>query len=673
MTDKLDTLKNLAAPAPSEEARRRALDAALLAFDNDQRDARQASARGSRLTSIVNTFKRVFDMDIRVPVAAGALGLILLPLAWQLNSTTSLTPLPPPTTTTEISSLPLEDGRARDDLAAPMTGEVREEVAQESDESTKLAAGNAASSDASGGQPGVVPPTAPMAEPSVVFRAPADASVAPMMTVANEQRAYAPEMEAGDRFEGFDDNGVVDVLQQPVSTFSIDVDTASYAYVRRALSDGFLPPADAVRVEEMINYFSYDYPVPDSAGEPFRPTIAVYPTPWNPNTQLLQIGIKGFVPPAIEDVRSNLVFLIDTSGSMDEPDKLPLLKRAFTLLVNELDASDTVSIVTYAGSAGTVLMPTSGADKATILAALDNLAPGGSTAGAAGIEEAYRLAERSMADGGVNRVILATDGDFNVGLSSPEALEDFIARKRDEGISLSVLGFGTGNYYDALMQSLAQNGNGNAAYIDSFAEARKVLVEEAGATLVTIASDVKIQVEFNPAQIAEYRLIGYETRALAREDFNNDRVDAGEVGAGHEVTAIYEITPVGASMQGADPLRYGAEQPAAPVAESASGELAFVKLRYKLPGETESRLMERAVTGADVIPSLAAAPDDMQFAAAVAAFGQNLRDGRYAGAMSYAEIAELARQGRGADPEGWRAQFISLVELADSLSGSGAR
>jgi Ca-activated chloride channel family protein len=668
MTDRLDNLKNLAAPAPSEAARRRALAAALLAYDADERDARQASVRGSRLTSIVNAFKRVFDMDIRVPVAAGALGLILLPLALQLNSTTSLTPLPPPAETLpQISSLPLEDGRARDALTAPATGEVRHELSLDEAESGKLAAGNAAS-----GQPGIAATPAPMAEPSVSFRAPADAAMSPMLTVAEEQRAYVPESQAGDRFEGFDDNGVVDVLQQPVSTFSIDVDTASYAYVRRALSDGYLPPADAVRVEEVINYFSYDYPVPDSAAEPFRATVAVYPTPWNPNTRLLQIGIKGYTPPAIADTPSNLVLLIDTSGSMDEPDKLPLLKRAFALLVDTLDASDTVSIVTYAGSAGTVLMPTSGADKATILAALDNLTPGGSTAGAAGIEEAYRLAERSMTEGGVNRVILATDGDFNVGISSPEELEDFIARKRDEGISLSVLGFGTGNYYDALMQSLAQNGNGNAAYIDSFAEARKVLVEEAGATLVTIASDVKIQVEFNPARIAEYRLIGYETRALAREDFNNDRVDAGEVGAGHEVTAIYEITPVGAPAQGSDPLRYGVEAPAV-VMETAGAELAFVKLRYKLPGETQSRLMERPVTEADVIPSLEAAPDDMQFAAAVAAFGQNLRGGRYAGAMSYAEIADLAREGRGADREGWRAQFISLVELADSLSGSGAR
>jgi len=435
-----------------------------------------------------------------------------------------------------------------------------------------------------------------------------------------------------------------------------------------------LPPPDAVRVEELINYFTYDYAAPTDADAPFAPTVAVYPSPWRAGAKILHIGIKGYAPDQTEKRPSNIVLLIDTSGSMNERDKLPLLKRAFGMLVNQLDENDTVSIVTYAGQAGVVLTPTPASQKAKILAALDRLEPGGSTAGAAGIELAYRLAAEGRVEGGQNRVILATDGDFNVGISSPEDLKAFIAEKRDAGTFLSVLGFGSGNYNDGLMQALAQNGNGNAAYIDSLQEARKVLVEEAGATLTTIAKDVKIQVEFNPAIIEEYRLVGYETRALRQQDFNNDRVDAGDIGAGHTVTALYEIVPVGSGSASVDPLRYGAR--AAPqITDLTPGEIssfgeefAFVKLRYKLPDEDTSRLIERAVTQTDEFDSFEALPTDMRFAAAVASFGQKLGGGPDAPTLGFDEIADMARAARGADLAGYRSEFVSLAELAGVLA-----
>jgi Ca-activated chloride channel family protein len=471
---------------------------------------------------------------------------------------------------------------------------------------------------------------------------------------------------SGNQFTDFSESPVKVTAEEPVSTFSIDVDTASYAYVRRMLDEGYMPESDAVRIEEMINYFDYDYPAPASAETPFLSTISIYPTPWNPETQLLQIGIKGFVPPATEDIASNLTFLIDTSGSMDEPDKLPLLKRAFGLLVDQLSANDTVSIVVYAGSAGVVLEPTSASAKSKILGAIDSLVPGGSTAGAEGIELAYQLAEQNRIEGGVNRVILATDGDFNVGISDPDQLIDFVKEKREGGVFLSVLGFGSGNYQDDTMQALAQNGNGNAAYIDSFKEAQKVLVQEMGSTLMTIAQDVKIQIEFNPAVVSEYRLIGYETRALNREDFNNDRVDAGDIGAGHTVTALYEITPVGSSAELVDPLRYATE---APATGSASGEIGFLKLRYKLPEGATSSLIETPITKDLAVDSLAGAPADARWAAAVAAFAQKLRGSRYGQDISYDEIRALAQGARGADEDGYRAEFMQLISAAESVDG----
>ena len=381
--------------------------------------------------------------------------------------------------------------------------------------------------------------------------------VAGAILMPSPRRASGAMPGEGDQFATFEDGRTLSVAKEPVSTFSVDVDTAAYSYVRRMLEDGGLPQADAVRVEEMINYFDYGYDGPDSLKTPFAIHTSLFPTPWREGTELLRIGIQGYRLPAEDRPPANIVFLVDTSGSMDEPDKLPLLKKSFELLLGQLSDTDTVSIVAYAGSAGVVLEPTPASDKIKIRAALSDLTPGGSTAGAEGIELAYQLAEQAHTAAGTNRVILATDGDFNVGIDDPDALKRFIAKKRDSGISLSILGFGSGNLDDATMQALAQNGNGTAAYIDSFSEARKVLAEEVGASLVTIARDVKVQVEFNPATVAEYRLIGYETRALNSEDFNNDAVDAGDIGSGHSVTALYEIVPVGSPAALNDPLRYG--------------------------------------------------------------------------------------------------------------------
>ena len=482
-----------------------------------------------------------------------------------------------------------------------------------------------------------------------------------------ERPPVAPEPQGRDRFAGAAENGFKAAREQPVSTFSIDVDTASYSYVRRMLTSGILPEPDAVRIEELINYFPYDYPAADSAAEPFKPSIAIMPTPWNDKTELLRIGIKGYEPPAADIKPANLVFLVDTSGSMDEPDKLPLLKRALSLLVDRMGDRDTVSIVAYAGSAGVVLEPTHADQKAKILTALDNLSPSGSTAGAEGIALAYQLAEQSRIADGTNRVILATDGDFNVGIDDPDALKTFIKTKRESGVFLSVLGFGQGNLDDATMQSLAQNGNGNASYIDSFREAQKVLVEEVGGTLETIAKDVKIQVEFNPAFVSEYRLIGYETRALNREDFNNDKVDAGDVGAGTAVTALYEVTPVGSGAELVDPLRYGQRGAAAAAAPSGE-EIAFLKMRYKLPDSDTSKLIQTPITEAVAVDDIAKASADVRFATAVAAFGQKLKGSNYGGEMSWGQIKALAQGARGADENGYRAEFVQLIGTAAALA-----
>ncbi|MGC9953624.1 MAG: VWA domain-containing protein [Rhizomicrobium sp.] len=454
-------------------------------------------------------------------------------------------------------------------------------------------------------------------------------------------------------------NPVKVTAEEPVSTFSIDVDTASYGVVRDALNSGALPPADAVRIEEMVNYFDYAYPGPKDRKAPFLASVRVYPTPWNKDTKILHIGIKGFDLPKANRPRANLVFLIDTSGSMGEPNKLPLLKRAFGLLVGQLNPDDRVAIVTYAGSVGVALDPTPGSEKAKIMAAIDQLDANGSTAGGEGIRVAYKLAEANFIKGAVNRVLLATDGDFNVGITDPNALEDFVTRERETGVYLTCLGFGNDNYQDATMQKLAQAGNGNAAFIDNLNEARKVFVDQISGTLFTIANDVKIQIEFNPAHVAEYRLIGYETRILNRTDFNNDKVDAGDIGSGTTVTALYEITPVGSKARMSDPLRYGK-----PAKGNPTGEYAFLKIRYKLPGEKTSKLIERPVGNAEEAASFAQVSEDMRFAASVAGAAQLLRHDPYIKDFDYDRAIDIANNAKGKDEFGYRAEFVQLLRLA---------
>ena len=460
-----------------------------------------------------------------------------------------------------------------------------------------------------------------------------------------------------------DTNPVQLVTEQPVSTFSIDVDTGSYTNVRRMLSAGQLPPADAVRAEEFVNYFDYGYTPPADREQPFSVTTELAPAPWNAQRQLLLIGIQGYRVPKAQIPASNLVFLIDTSGSMNEPDKLPLLKASLKQLVRELRKQDRVAIVTYAGSAGVALPSTAGDRHATINAAIDSLGAGGATNGGAGIELAYAQAGQGFIKGGVNRVILATDGDFNVGTVSEEALKTTIEDHRKSGVALTTLGFGEGNYNDAMAVMLADVGNGSHHYIDSLQEGRRVLVDEMSATLLTIAQDVKIRIEFNPAQVQEYRLIGYEKRLLKREDFNNDKIDAGEIGAGANVTAIYEITPKGSAAARIDPLRYG--NPSAPT--GSGNELAFLRLRYKLPGQSDSQLIERPIA----VQAEARASERLRYAAAVAAFADALRGGKYLDGYGYTQIAQLASGARGDDADGYRAGFVQLVKLADGLATHG--
>ncbi len=472
--------------------------------------------------------------------------------------------------------------------------------------------------------------------------------------------APQPDTEA---FPEADRNALKVTAETPVSTFSIDVDTASYSVVRSSLNVGQMPPAGAVRIEEMVNYFPYAWPAPEAGEAPFRPSVSVMQTPWNEGTQLVTIALQGEMPALGDRPPLNLVFLIDTSGSMSAANKLPLLKQSFRLMLSELRPEDEVAIVTYAGSAGLVLEPTPASDRQTIEAALAQLGAGGSTAGQAGLAQAYAVAGNMSAEGEVTRVILATDGDFNVGISDPDALKDYIAEQRESGTYLSVLGFGRGNLDDATMQALAQNGNGTAAYIDTLNEARKVLVDQLSGALFPIADDVKIQVEWNPAAIAEYRLIGYETRALAREDFNNDKVDAGEIGAGHSVTAIYEVTPVGSPARRTDPLRYAPVN----VADSPD-ELGFLRLRYKEPGEETSRLIETPITG-----DMADGGSEARFAAAIAGFGQLLTGTTYLNEWGWDEAIALANASKGTDEFGYRAEAIQLMRLAKAIEPSPFR
>jgi len=483
------------------------------------------------------------------------------------------------------------------------------------------------------------------------------------------QLRYPSEEVDRENYAHFSDNPVLRVAEYPVSTFSIDVDTGSYTNTRRILNQGRMPVKDAVRVEEFINYFNYDYPMPTNSEAPFNVVTEMGPTPWNAKTYLLHIGIKGYEQPNAALPATNLVFLVDVSGSMQSPDKLELLKKSLQMLTQKLRAEDTISIVVYAGASGVVLEPTPGSNKADILQALESLSAGGSTNGAAGIRLAYLKAQQAFKDKGINRVILATDGDFNVGTTDFEALKNLVEEKRNTGIYLTTLGFGTGNYNDKLMEQLADVGNGNYAYIDSLMEAQKVLVNEMGATLHTIAKDVKIQIEFNPHTVAEYRLIGYENRALRREDFNNDKIDAGEIGAGHTVTAIYEISLAGSAGQLMDPLRYQAS--ALPEKTNINGnELAFLRLRYKKPDNDNSILMETPVLKQQIISDLNKTSERYRFAASVAGFGQLLRGGAFTQHYSFRDIAALAVRAKGLDRYGYRSEFVRLVELADTLSAS---
>jgi Ca-activated chloride channel family protein len=477
-----------------------------------------------------------------------------------------------------------------------------------------------------------------------------------------------------DRFPDKDPTGVLSAAEHPVSTFSVDVDTASYAFVRRSLTGGQMPPREAVRVEEMVNYFPYAYPSPQDRSQPFRVTTTLMPSPWIADNQLLHIAIRGYDIARAERPRANVVLLIDTSGSMQPSDRLPLLQQGFRLFAQQLRDDDRVAIVTYAGDARTALEPTAGRDKHKIVETIDNLRAGGSTAGGEGLQRAYALAERHFDKQAVNRVILATDGDFNVGITDLKELERFIVGKRKTGIYLSIFGVGVGNLNDALMQRLAQAGNGNAAHIDSLLEARKAMSEEIASTMFPIADDVKVQVEFNPTLVSEYRLIGYETRMLRREDFKDDKIDAGDIGAGHTVTAIYEITPAGAKQRRVDPLRYQTERDrGAPSTPGRGDELAFVKLRYKLPREATSRLIEQPVRAGAALAKLDQAPVEQRFAVAVAAFAQRLRAESAVDSFTYANIADLANAARGADPEGYRAEFVRLVRMAETLGAVAQR
>ncbi len=462
------------------------------------------------------------------------------------------------------------------------------------------------------------------------------------------------------------DNGWKRTAQEPLSTLSADVDTAAYSNLRRFLNTGQRVPKDAVRIEELINYFDYEYP--DPTGEhPFSVTTEIGPCPWAPNHRLLMVGLQAKRLDTAQLPPRNLVFLVDVSGSMMPPNKLPLVKAALSMLVGHLGERDRVAIVVYAGASGLVLPSTAASDRSRILSAIADLTPGGSTNGAAGIELAYQIAKANFVNEGVNRVVLATDGDFNVGVTDRGSLLRLIEEKRKEGVALTVLGFGMGNLKDATLEQLADSGNGNYAYIDTLSEAQKVLVTEAGGTLVTVAKDVKLQIEFNPRHVGAFRLIGYENRVLAHQDFNNDARDAGEMGVGHSVTALYELVPAGTTLPSIatiDPLKYQTNPSQAPSLEPrASGEWLTVKLRYKQPTADVSVPFDRPVTPANTTK----ASDDLRFATAVAAFGMVLRESEYRGNASYPMALELARASRGRDPHGHRAELVRLVELAQSL------
>lgn len=676
MTDKSTTSEAALAEALAEArqapvdegAKARAIQAALVEFDRVQQEklpSPQGFWRRWRLTgtftTLGHTTMAIFQRKwLYSGVAAASVAVLTVLVAQQLQHTVVTPELQEADEVEQFKvAQPARQGK---DNPAPET--LREEIV--------VTAGRTAPEAALADSLLAAP--APVAE-SEVRRAHKAAKVerlamAAPQTLPAADRVAPPGYQAQGRddFQQIEDNPVQRVSEQPVSTFSIDVDTSSYSFVRRQLNQGVLPQKAAVRVEEMINYFDYDYPLPTDRDQPFSTHVYVGDSPWAAGNKLLHIGIKGYQLAPAQKPKTNLVFLLDVSGSMDAPDKLPLVKQSMELLLSQLAPEDTVAIAVYAGAAGTVLEPTAVKDKQKILSALQQLRAGGSTAGAQGIKLAYELAAANFEKGAVNRVMLATDGDFNVGITNRDELKGFVEREREKGIYLSVLGFGQGNYQDQLMQALAQNGNGVAAYIDTLSEAQKVLVTEATRNLFPIAQDVKIQVEFNPAQVQEYRLIGYETRALAREDFNNDKVDAGDIGAGHTVTAIYEFTPLGARPL-IDDSRYN---PQAPSTDNAS-EYAFVKLRYKLPGEQTSKLISQPVPARNSADAPAPLPEwlarDTQFATAVAGFAQLLRGGQYTGSWTYDDALALAQANKGPDPYGYRTEFVQLVRKAKMAKG----
>ena len=720
-----ELLSRLTAPEPSKDAENQALDRAMAAFDQKMSQTAQGKSATQRLTGISNILNHVRSKIMKKRyIVSGTVGAVATcalvavlgaPFfhqqvtgligtetqgdvsSLQLQNASALfdgsaeavkaysdtvdmdmreeserqaasAPMPIDGVTMEAMpqvAEPFHAGRAapRDRAAAPLKEEAKKHL-----EMAPMQKSIAATADRA------MPATAPSVQRHVTGGA--ELMIAPMPS-ADDVIVHHYQEQGRDQFQSFEENSIKNVKAEPVSTFSIDVDTSSYSFVRRALNSGVLPQKNAIRIEEMINYFDYDYAVPEQGGHPFQPTVAVYDSPWRSGNKLVHIGIKGYE--VQQKPQSNLVFLIDTSGSMYSPDKLPLLISSFKMLLDTLSPDDTIGIVTYAGSSGVALEPTKASDKQKILSVLEGLRASGGTSGGEGIRLAYQLAEQSFVKGGNNRIILATDGDFNIGITNRDELKGFVERKRKAGIFLSVLGFGQGNYNDHMMQALAQNGNGTAAYIDNLNEARKVLVDEGSSMLFTIAKDVKLQVEFNPQTVQEYRLVGYETRALNREDFNNDKVDAGDIGAGHTVTAIYEITPVGVAPV-VDDLRY--QKPAAKVmpdhpvvapaqsdtADAANGdEYAFLKIRYKKPDSDTSVLMTRPITKADE-KAFDALDDDIRFANAVAGFAQMLKGSKFV-ETDYDAIIETANQARGKDEFGYRTEFVSLVRLAKTAAG----
>lgn len=480
--------------------------------------------------------------------------------------------------------------------------------------------------------------------------------------IKEEEKAFNTE-----DYDRIVENRFLAATQNPLSTFSIDVDEAAYSNIRRYINNGSIPPAGAVRIEEMINYFDYTYPQP-THDDPFLVNTELSECPWNSQHRLVHIGLQGKEIPLQNLPNANIVFLIDVSGSMEEPNKLPLVKASMNLLADQLRADDKVAIVVYAGNAGLVLPATSGANKIAIKEAIDQLQAGGSTAGGEGIQLAYKVARKNFIKGGNNRIILATDGDFNVGPSSDDELVSLIEKERKSGIFLSVLGYGMGNYKDNKMQQLADKGNGNHSYIDNINEARKVLVSEFGSTLFTIAKDVKIQIEFNPAKVQAYRLIGYENRVLAAEDFNDDKKDAGELGSGHTVTALYEVIPAGVKSEftaKVDELKYQQVKNTIPVT-SGGDELMTIKLRYKKPDGDVSKLIVHPVIDSHI--ALANTSDNFRFSAAVASFGMLLRNSEFKQSASFQQVISLAKSAKGTDANGYRQEFINLVQAAGSLT-----